>query len=83
MIVVARLKVRAPSGATHYSGNLADRPTWWKYQINSTGAIAAWYYWNRYGETWQYHRDGCLDTPPHKVQKIEEINEVPCGVMDE
>lgn len=73
-MVTVQLQVKAPADATHYSGDLLDDPTWYKFAINSTGTVKAWYYANRWHSPWMYHQEGEAAKPPHWVKKIEDIN---------
>lgn len=66
------VEVEAPEGATHFSGEILDDPTWYKFAVNSTGVIRAWY-WYCPERGWMYHREGTPEEPPHWVKPIEPI----------
>lgn len=55
-----------PPGATHYSGDLLDDPTFWRWKANSTGTVMGWQYWNARRGEWML---GSEQTP-HFLQAI-------------
>ena len=67
MKIPVTIEVEAPDGATHYTGDILDDPIWWKHQVNSTGAIKAWYFNHGYGGPWYYHGE----REPHFLQAIK------------
>jgi len=52
--IMIEVEIDIPEGATHFVGNLTDDPTWYKYVINSTGVIRAWYFYYPVRQTWLY-----------------------------
>ncbi len=65
------VEIEAPEGATHYSEDLLDCPTWWKFQVNSTGVVKAWYYFSFDNNEWRYFQFG---NAPDWLKEIQNEN---------
>ena len=74
MRVVIAVAIEAPDGATHYSGDILNLPTWWKRSTNSTGIITAWYACVGAGKPWHFQSEH----EPHWLNPIPTLENPIC-----
>ena len=66
MIIKVVIWVEAPDGTTHYTGDIAENPTWFK--VTQVGVAGDhWWYWNGIRRAWVF----AGHYPPQGLQELD------------
>jgi hypothetical protein len=78
MKILLAVEFEAPEGATHYTGNFPDYWTWWKFLVNSTGAVRVWCYWDERRNEWLVQGEH----EPNGLRELKPLNGSGGGYSD-
>lgn len=70
MKMLLAVEFEVPEGATHYTGNLRDYWTWWKFLTWGTKVVQVWCYWDERRKEWMIQGEH----GPNGLRELKPLN---------